>query len=460
MSYRDHKDLVHTWIHQWTDEEWNKKGAVRSTLERFPSKKWSYEGSHRGGIYGCTYRSYNTVIACIAWSNKLRQHVVLLERNCECGWTKTTSKTIGELRAAIPGNRRSIEINSMLCGGILDDTVYSHAEAPALPEHIKKISKAILSQIDTFWDSPARKITQQAWRSKFCHLLVNLIELAEVFGYNATGISAAKVAWTKEERKRITLWDPSYAKLTAKEIAEKLAKQHSEVEKSRLTRLLTSIRQEVEYATAHSAIPQYLTECFDMDVLKHPETVLEGLLLATPYVDFSQTKQRTTDELNKIVTFLQRGIAVRNVFWNKENLRTEIKKSQAQACAQSGVTVTREDDGYMDIRFADLLVFCEELDKCISLRNCTAPLREAKVLLHAYASGKNLHGKMAGSYTIVSANKNEVQVGCHHFSGEYLRLLYKSMCDDLTDRERDLRNKGVQFINNWILYTYTSPEFT
>lgn len=460
MSYRDHKDLVHTWIHQWTDEEWNKKGAVHSTLERFPSKKWSYEGSHRGGIYGCTYRSYNTVIACIAWSNKLRQHVVLLERNCECGWSKTTSKTIGELRCAIPGNKRSIEINSILCGGILDDTVYSHTETPALPEHIKKISKAIMVQIETFWDSPLRKITQQAWRSKFCSLLVNLIELAEVFGHNATGISASKVAWAKEERKRITLWDPAYAKLTAKEIAEKLAKQHAEVEKSRLARLLASARQEVEYATTHSAIPQYLTDCFGMDVLRHPETILTGLLLATPWVDFSKTTRRATNELSKVTTFLQRGIVSRNVFWDKENLRTEIKKSQAQVCAQSGITVKREDGGYMGIHFADLLVFCEELDTCVSLRNCSVPLREAKVLLHAYASGKNLHGKMAGSYTIVSANKNEVQVGCHHFSGEYLRLLYKSMCNDLTDKERDLKNKGIQFINNWILYTCTPPEFT
>lgn len=449
MSYRDHKDLVHTWIHQWTDEEWNKKGAVHSTLQRFPSKKWSYEGSHRGGIYGCTYRSYNTVIACIAWSTKLRQHVVLLEHNCDCGWSKTTSKTIGELRYAIPGNRRIIEVNSMLCGGILDDTVYSHTETPAAPEHIKKIAKAILSQIEKFWDSPDRKITQQAWRAKFCNLLGNLIDLAEVFGHNATGIAASKVAWAKEERKRITLWDPAYAKLTAKEIAEKLAKRYVEVEKSRFVQWLEHTRQNVEYAATHSAIPQHLAACFDIDALQHPEAVLTGLLLATPYVDFSQ-KRNATSELKKVVGVLRVSLAARSVCWDKEKLITGIKKSQAQACAQSGITVTR-GDGEMDINYADLLVFCEELDKCVSLRGCTAPLKEAKVLLHAYASGKNIHGKPAGSYTIVSANKNEVQVGCHHFSGEYLRLLYKSMCDDLTPKEKELREKGIQFITEHIL---------
>lgn len=452
MSYRDHKDLVHTWIHQWTDEEWNKKGAVHSTLERFPSKKWSYEGSHRGGIYGCTYRSYNTVIACIAWSNKLRQHVVLLESNCDCGWSKTTSKTIGELRGAIPGDRRFVEIKSMTCGGILDGAVYSHTESPAAPEHIKKISKAILSQLDTFWDSPERKITQRPWRDKFCRLADNLVELAEVFGHNATGISVAKVAWAKEERKRLTLWDPAYAKLTAKEITEKLAKQYVATERSRFTRWLEITRQNVEYAATHSAIPQYLAACFDMDALQHPEDVLAGLLLATPCVDFSQNTRHATSELQKVADVLRLSIAARSVFWDKEKLITGIKKSQAKACAQSGITVTR-GDGDLDINYDDLLVFCEETDKCISLRNCTVPLKEAKVLLHAYTSGKNLHGKTAGSYKIVSANKNTVKVGCHHFSGEYLRLLYKSMCDDLTPKEKDLREKGIQFINEHILFS-------
>ena len=450
MSYRDHKDLVHTWIHQWTDEEWNKKGAVRSTRELFPSKKWSYEGSHRGGIYGCTYRSYSTVIACVAWSNKLRQHVVLLEHNCDCGWTKTTSKTIRELRCAIPGTRRIIEITSMLCSGILHDVVRRDAEAPASAEHIKKISKSILSQIDEFWDSSERKITQQAWRSKFCLLLDNLVELTEVFGHNATGISAAKVAWAKEERKRITLWDPAYAKLTTKEIAEKLAKQRIEVEKASLVRWLKRTRQNVEYTATHSSISQYLTDCFAIDVLQHPEDAIIGILLATPCVDFSHSKRSAPSELSTVADFLRQNIAARSMFWDKEKASTGIKKSQAKICAQSGITVTQKKDE-ADIRFADLLVFCEETDKCVSLRHCAVPLREAKVLLHAYVNGKNLHGKSAGSYTVVAANKNEVQVGCHHFSGEYLRLLYKSMCDDLTPKEKDLREKGIQFISEHIL---------
>lgn len=458
MSYRDHKHLVHTWIHQWTDEEWNKKGAVHSTMERFPSKKWSHEGSHRGGIYGCTYRSYDTVIACIAWSNKLRQHVVLMEHNCECGWSKTTSKTIGELRYAIPGDKRIVMVNSMLCGGILDDAVYSHTETPATPEHIKKISKAILSQVDEFWDSPDRKITQQAWRSKFCKLLGNLIDLADVFGHSATGISAAKVAWAKDERQRIKLWDPQYAKLTAAEIAEKLAKKNAEVAKQQLNRVIKSLHDKIEYVTKTTAIPQNLAECFELASTVDAAKILKGLVLAMPHVDVDPDHSSAFRELGHVMDFLRCIVLSQSVFWDKDKICVSIKKTRSADCALCGITYEpRFNDAFA---LSDLLTFSESASVCRSLRHCSVPLRDAKLLLHAYCSGRAIHGKTVGGYRIVSANKTQVQVGCHRFSGAYLQALHKSMCNDLTASECDLRKKGVQFINNYILYTYTPPEFT
>ena len=458
MSYRDHKDLVHTWIHQWTDEEWKKKGAVHSTKELAPSKKWSYEGTHRGGINGCTYLSYSTVVAGIAWSNKLRQHVVLMERNCDCGWTKTTSKTIGQLRCAIPGNRTHIEIPSMTVSGILDDVLSVNKTDPATPEELKRIAKQVLEQVDDFWDSPVRKITQVEWRRKFCVLLDSIVELADVFGYAATGISAEKVTWAKQERQRIKVWDPQYAKLTAAEIAEKLAKKNAEAAKQRLNRTIKSLHNKIERVTKTTAIPQYLAECFDLASTVDATKILKGLVLAIPHVDIDPDHPSALRELEHVMDFLRYIVISQSIFWDKDKLCIGIKKTRSADCELCGIT---SEPHYEDaFTLSDLLTFSESADVCRSLRYCSVPLREAKLLLHAYCSGKAIHGKTVGQYRIVTANKTQVQVGCHRFSGAYLQTLHKSMCGELTDSERDLRNKGVQFINNYILYTYTPPEFT
>ena len=458
MSYRDHKHLVHTWIHQWTDEEWKKKGAVRSTKELAPSRKWSYEGTHRGGINGCTYVSYSTVVAGIAWSNKLRQHVVLMEHNCDCGWSKTTSKTIGELRYAIPGDRRHIEIPSMTVSGILDDVLSVNKTEPATPEELKRIAKQVLEQIDSFWDSPIRKITQSEWRRKFCVLLDSIVELADVFGYAATGISAAKVAWAKQELQRIKVWDPQYAKLTAAEIAEKLAKKNAAAAKQELNRTIKAMHDKIEYMSKTTAIPQYLAECFELASTVDAAKILKGLVLAIPHVDIDPDHPSAFRELGHVMDFLRYIVISQSVFWDKDKLCVSIKKTRSADCALCGIThEPRREDAFA---LSDLLTFSESASVCRSLRHCSVPLREAKLLLHAYCSGKAIHGKTVGHYRIVSATKTQVQVGCHRFSGAYLQALHKSICGNLTASEHNLRNKGVQFINNYILYTYTPPEFT
>jgi hypothetical protein len=346
----------------------------------------------------------------------------------------------------------------MTVSGILDDVLSVNKTDPATPEELKRIAKQVLEQVDGFWDSPARKITQSEWRRKFCVLLDSIVELADVFGCVATGISAAKVAWAKQEFQRIKLWDPQYAKLTAAEIAEKLAKKNAAAAKQQLNRVIKSLHDKIEYVTKTTAIPQNLAECFKLASTVDAAKILKGLVLAMPHVDVDPDHTSAFRELGQVMDFLRCIVLSQSVFWDKDKICVSIKKTRSADCALCGITYEpRFNDAFA---LSDLLTFSESASVCRSLRHCSVPLREAKLLLHAYCSGKAIHGKAVGGYRIVSANKTQVQVGCHRFSGAYLQALHKSMCNDLTASECDLRNKGVQFINNYILYTYTPPEFT
>ena len=67
-------------------------------------------------------------------------------------------------------------------------------------------------------------------------------------------------------------------------------------------------------------------------------------------------------------------------------------------------------------------------DKLLTSASVTVPLSAVLVLYKAYKNGKNVVGRVLGSFTILSTNEKEVQIGCHCILAKELDRVLGGYC--------------------------------
>lgn len=60
-------------------------------------------------------------------------------------------------------------------------------------------------------------------------------------------------------------------------------------------------------------------------------------------------------------------------------------------------------------------------------RGASVDVDAARKLYHAWASGANIHGLTIGSYTITSASREHVTIGCHEISAAEIDVFFKTL---------------------------------
>ena len=463
---RDHSNIMHQWCNLWEDEQWHKKGAVTTTKTIEPSKRWSSEGTLRGGAYGLIYKSYTTVVAAVAWSNKKRSHVFLIEAPGN-GWSKTTTKQLYDLYRATPGNRHTIQINSRDGYGILHHVFSKHCTKSwdkAWDNHeIKAIATELKRRIAEFWDNPtARRKSRQDDRILFCDLAVTLVALAEYFGHTAIGTTKTYLQDLKAECDKLYAWTAENSKQSQRDTAARIAEQRSKNLVNWFKATTTRAKRDKYMFSSYQAsardnpdIGATIESIYGSNWKNHLSSIGIGLIDAMPFV--TQTSVSQHYQFMNIIKGFQA------VIWSKYARMEEkggvktitLDDAQKPAWLIAGIDVQpfnlqvySEYSGDIDYHAFDTLFFDAMASKCLSSRNCTVGFDEARVTLKAWMAEKPIHGKKLGMYKVVRANKSQVAVGCHTFSGDYLRLVYDRLFSsaEKTAKELKYRDKGIQLL--------------
>jgi len=69
----------------------------------------------------------------------------------------------------------------------------------------------------------------------------------------------------------------------------------------------------------------------------------------------------------------------------------------------------------------------EERGLVCTSRSCSVPLQEARVMLKAWAAGKDLRTQRIGAYTVLSATGSVIRIGCHRIPRENIVALYEAL---------------------------------
>jgi hypothetical protein len=410
---------------------------------------YGYEGLKRGGIRGCCYDSYATCVATVAWSNKLKAHVYLVESNIMCGWSKTTSKTLGQLWDALPSSRTAIKISSVYGSGIID----KHAGAfdsdgwkkPLGAASIRAICATLLDRRSRFWNDEEHKVTVKKWREHYLLILGTLKEMVKHFTSAETGISDKKAQELEQEINKYKIWSKDCAKLTAAEIKERLEKKKLAELKQAFTNGVAHRKLYFTHAqSTGTRILAMIRQHFGEKGVTDPGIVFRGVYYAFEQLD---AESENVHRISRLLSVLQEYIAYLGYTWDSKNNCAKIRRAYKDCCNLSGVQLWT-DKYDVDHDTTDLLYFDDSKETMHTTRHCLAPYREVNILLHAYTHNKPIHGKKVGVYTILDANSELVTVGCHKFSGAFLRFLHdlvQNGCPD-TPEAYQYRELGAALI--------------
>ena len=434
-----HSDLVHSWIHQWPKESWTKKGAIDTGIVANTSKPYSsYPGSEGIRTGGCRWRcydSYQTHIAAVLWSDKIKEYAVVIEPPAP--WSATTKRHIRDLNNAIPYNRITVELPVIGC--TLHDSIEQNfcASSPKAWKDdviIKYLIEHTLVALEEYWLQPndAGNIGNKEVRNKYIDAVDALQKLVDTFGFCKTEKGSARLTKIKKVYEQVK----NYVPKDKKAFADKWKKQKQKALAKQLLDENTKIKKQIISFVENSK--HRYESIAELDALIEAKD-LAHVYISTCYAIL--TSKLTDSELRKLTQLIK-------FIHGKLMLRVTVSNTTGQAAMGNLL-----DMSYLDLLGTALTNVWHEVDedkeeiKHAFYRKCTnyllmtenylvtnnsvtlydTDVTAAKLLMKRKLASGDIIGEQISRYTVLS-NSNEIIVGCHKFPESHIlmwaRLIY------------------------------------
>lgn len=439
-----HHDIVHKWVHQWSDLQWSTKGAVYSTIDKSPTRKTTYYGSSTGGMRGMVYKSYNTIIGAVAWSAKKNTHVFLVndprQRNA---YTVTTNKHVWWLSRAIPANKISVHVSLPFDSYPIDKYCHSCQDERSLvsPEDIKRLAAKAVDQLQEKEWTGSKRFSLKQNRTDWLHEFNNLKSLVEVFGYSNT-VSRSKLRTLEKTESKLLSWVTNIRKEYTPEELVKVMRKRATAKLSKIKRaatkwlnnselrlnILIKLREKINADTCGKLISATAQVCKTLDFDKF---------------DFHY------EHVAKIKSFVvQLGKLTGNVLdlervYDEESQKLVVPSQYAWVEDTGILSWANPSRCNNNMTTFDAILPTHEL--CYTSRYCDAPTQEVRILIKRWLADKPIHGMKAGHYTVVSVDSEKIKVGCHTFSTGHIKWLA-----NVLEEGAQVEEKFIEFVKQHI----------
>lgn len=429
-----HRTLVHDWIHQWPSESWNIKGAIDNGIVKTPSKKYAsypgYENTRTGGCCWKCYDSYQTHVAAVLWSEKLKKYVVVLENPNDKAWSKSTREHLIMLYNAIPPTIRYVFLPER--GASLHTAIEAKFSACS-PKgwHEDEIVATLISEsystLDRYWSGKVcdeNNIGLKSVRELYLRSCNDFFQLVEVFGYCKV-VNKAKLDKLKAMAEKVK----NYTAKDKKAFTEQQQKAYLKKQLESVTnKNAATLRKLTAYVTnRENRFPQYV------ELSKFAES--KGMTWAICHIckavldsDYTEEELRQLFEIFKFLTAKIWATAKIDTATGVPVLSNAADPMCLELAGDYGnygwVTLSNEDSLPFEIRRtpASMLISKNALvtNMWISLHD--DDLRRAKLLLKRKFNEENVRGeKVTAQYTILR-NDDKVVVGCHEFFRSHIDM--------------------------------------
>lgn len=447
-----HRDIVHKWVHQWSDIQWNTKGAVYSNIEKSPSKHSSCYGTSTGGMRGMVYKSYNTIIGAVAWSNKKKQHVFLVNDPMQHGaYSATTNNHIWWLDMAIPANKIKVRVSLPFESYPIQRYCYACADERHLVSatDIKRLAEKAVSQLQEKKWTDLKRFSLKQNRQDWLHEFKNLKALVDVFGY-ANTVSKAKLKTLEKIESKLNSWVTHLKKEYTPEELTKVMRKRATAKLSKLKKAATEFLDKSELSLD---ICTDLKEPINADtcgkIINAVVQVGKSLQLAAKTTNFygcDPNYERVT-KLKSFVTHLSKlteNVLALEKSYDEESQKLVVPDQYAWLEDTGIFSWSNPSRCTNNMTIFDAIFPTQEV--CYTSRFCNAPTQEVRILIKRWLAGKPIHGMKAGPYTVVSVDSEKIKVGCHTFSTSHIKWLARVLEEDIQVEE-----KFIEFVKKHII---------
>ena len=430
-----HRDIVHKWVHQWSDLQWGTKGAVYSTIDKSPTKKTSCYGSSTGGMRGMVYKSYNTIIGAVAWSAKKNTHVFLVndpyQRNA---YSATTNNHVWWLSRAIPANKITVHVSLPFDSYPIDKYCRACQDARSLvsPEDIKRLAAKAVEQLQEQEWTGTKRFSLKQNRTDWLHEFKNLKELVEVFGY-ANTVSKSKLRTLEKIEIKLLSWVTNVRREYTPEELVKVMRKRAMARLSKLKRnateflnnselslnILTNLKEPINADTCGKLIGATTKICKSLDFDK----------FGFHYAHVSNIKGFLA-QLGKITGSV---LDLERVY--DEESQKLIVPEQYEWMEDTGI-LSWANPSRVNNHMTTFDAILPTQHLCHTSRYCDAPTQEVRILIKRWLAGKPIHGMKAGIYTVISVDDEKIKVGCHTFSTSHIKWLARVLEEDIQVEEK------------------------
>ena len=440
-----HQELVHKWVHQWSELQWNTKGAVYSTINKNPSQAKAHNYSYStGGMRGMVYKSYNTVIGAVAWSSKKNTHVFLIsDPHQRKSYTATTNKHVWWLYRAIPATKIAVRVSLPIESYPIDSYCHSCKDERSLvsPEDIKRLATKAVEQLQEKEWTGYRRLSLKQNREVWLREFNNLKSLVEVFGYVNT-VSKSKIKTLEKIETKLNSWVTHLKKEYTPEELVKVMRKRATAKLSKLKRnaneflsksdlsldICTNLREPINADTCGKLIGATVKLCKTLDFDK------SGF-----HYDYATKIRNFVTQLGKITGSVLDSEKV----YDEEAQKLIIPEQHAWLETTGILSWANPNRVYNLMTTFDAILPTQY--RCYTSRYCDVPVQEVRVLIKRWLAGKPIHGMKAGMYTVISADDEKIRVGCHTFSTAHVKWLARVLEEDVQVEE-----KFIEFVKKHI----------
>lgn len=436
-----HQELVHKWVHQWSDLQWSTKGAVYSTIDKNLSHPTTHDyGYSTGGMRGMVYKSYTTIIGAVAWSSKKNTHVFLIndprKRNA---YTVTTNKHVWWLYNAIPANKIAVRVSLPIESYPIDRYCYTCKNERSLvsPEDIKCLATKAVEQLQEKEWTGYRRFSLQQNREDWLREFNNLKSLVDVFGY-ANTVSKSRIKTLEKIEARLKSWVTHVRKEYTPEELVKVMRKRA---KAKLSKLKKNATEFLSNSKLGSDISEKLQVPVNIDTCAEliKAAVQVGKTLQMKHTGYYSYESRN---LRNFIIFLGNIsgslLDLERVY--DENSQKLVIPSQYDYMEDTGIPYwTNTHRPKFDAIFPTQYT-------CYTSRYCAAPMQDVRILIKRWLAGKPIHGMKAGMYTVVSVDDEKIKVGCHTFTTNHIKWIARVLEEDIQVEE-----KFIEFVKNLIV---------
>ena len=435
-----HQELVHKWVHQWSDLQWSTKGAVYSTIDKNLSHPTTHDyGYSTGGMRGMVYKSYTTIIGAVAWSSKKNTHVFLInDPRKSNAYTVSTNKHLHWLQAAIPADKIAVRVSLPNESYPIDRYCYSCVDERHVVslEDIKRLATEAVEQLQEKEWTRYRRFSLKHNRENWLREFNNLKSLVDVFGY-ANTVSKSRIKTLEKIETRLKSWVTHVRKEYTPEELVKVMRKRAKAKLSKLKKNAT------EYLS-NSKLSNDISEKLQVPV--NIDTCAELIKAA---VQVGKTLQMKSTEYSyesrNIRNFI---IFLGNIIGSLLDLE-RVYDEDSQKLVIPSQYAWMEDTGLLcwtNIRRPEFDAIFPAQYTCYTSRYCAAPTQDVRILIKRWLAGKPIHGMKAGMYTVVSVDDEKIRVGCHTFTTNHIKWIARVLEEDVQVEE-----KFIEFVKNRIV---------